>query len=464
MSLPKGKTSPALLILWQSPHRVLVCPCVTIRLTHLFLGRSLITAQRALDRLLSSRNLKETVAQDDRESIRAEVDCPTSQIPITQGRQPPSITQRYDPSVDQFHKQQQDALRYQENRPNIVPGLEERLTSRTTSKRGEPKVSLENSKSVEDVTTLPTEAPPELLDSNPNFRAGISRRAWRAKRQAERGPKHHRRKSSRKSGENLDPDPTLQPPGLFESQSPSYQSKFEIDSEDDPGNDEPDVILVRHKGSLYKLKFPAFSLAEGQTLVGHLRQQAAIEFDVEDTSRVTLVYQGKTLKSDTRTCHEEGLKMRSEVLCVVKRTPLEEIDFLTHKFRTELVPQGLEFISNTPTDAKKRDLEYRRSSETILTQVLLKSDAVDTEGDSEARLRRKELVKEVQGFLADLDKAANRDVPSAWHADFIEPKQTPGVRRLSATLQGRPAATRSRTSKLSRSDSNENATPETNAG
>lgn len=221
---------------------------------------------------------------------------------------------------------------------------------------------------------------------------------------------------------------------------------------------------MRHKGSLYKLKFPAFSLAEGQTLVGHLRQQAAIEFDVEETSRVTLVYQGKTLKSDTRTCHEEGLKMRSEVLCVVKRTPLEEIDFLTHKFRTELVPQGLEFISNTPTDAKKRDLEYRRSSETILTQVLLKSDAVDTEGDSEARLRRKELVKEVQGFLADLDKAANRDVPSAWHADFIEPKQTPGVRRLSATLQGRPAATRSRTSKLGRSDSNENATPETNAG
>lgn len=139
MSLPKGKTSPALLILWQSPHRVLVCPCVTIRLTHLFLGRSLITAQRALDRLLSSRNLKETVAQDDKESIRAEVDCPTSQIPITQGRQPPSITQRYDLSVDQLHEQQQDALRYQENRQDIVPGLEERLTSRTTSKRGSQK-------------------------------------------------------------------------------------------------------------------------------------------------------------------------------------------------------------------------------------------------------------------------------------------------------------------------------------
>ena len=384
-------------------------------------------------------------------------------VPLAQQIPPPSTSQRHDPSFDQFPAQQQDALQHQEAGQVVVPGLEERQVSGSASKGGESKISLENSKSVEDITTLPTEVPPELLDSNPNFRAGISRKAWRAKRQAERGPKHHRRKSSRKSGENLDPDPTLQAPDLFESQSPSYQSKFEIDSEDDPGNDEPDIILVRHKGSLYKLKFPAFSLAEGQTLVGHLRQQAATEFDVEDTSRVTLVFQGKTLKSDIKTCHDEGLKMRSEVLCVVKRTPLEEIDFLTHKFRTELVPQGLEFISNTPTDAKKRDLEYRRSSETILTQILLKSDAVDTEGDSEARMRRKELVKEVQGFLADLDKAANRDVPSAWHADFIEPKQTSGTSLPSAPLQDRPATTRSRSSKLGRSASKEDASPETNA-
>ena len=371
------------------------------------------TAQRALDRLLSTRRLKEIVAQDDKESTES-------------------------------------------------TGLgEHRSSGDRTSKRGDLRLSHESTKSIEDITTLPVEDPPELLDSNPSFRAGISRRAWRAKRQAEKGPKHHRRKSARKSGENLDPDPTLQAPDLFESQSPEYQNKFEMDSEDDPGNDEPDIILVRHKGSLYKLKFPAFSLAEGLTLVGHLRQQAAIEFDVEDASRVTLVYQGKTLKSDAKTCHEEGLKMRSEVLCVVKRTPLEEIDFLTHKFRTELVPQGLEFISNTPTDEKKRDVEYRRVSETILTQILLKFDAIDTQGDSEARLRRKELVKEVQGFLSDLDKALNRDDPSAWHADFIEPKQTSGTRRTSTPMSTRPAATRSRSSKLGRSDSKDEAFPET---
>ena len=376
------------------------------------------TAQRALDRLLSTRRLRETVAEDDKE--------------VTESA-----------------------------------GLEEhRCSGDPASESGDLRFSHEGTKSIEDITTLPVEDPPELLDSNPNFRAGISRRAWRAKRQAERGPKHHRRKSARKSGENLDPDPTLQAPDFFESQSPEYQNKFEMDSEDDPGNDEPDIILVRHKGSLYKLKFPAFSLAEGLTLVGHLRQQAAIEFDVEDASRVTLVYQGKTLKSDAKTCHEEGLKMRSEVLCVVKRTPLEEIDFLTQKFRTELVPQGLEFISTqftseTPADEKRRDVEYRRVSETILTQILLKLDAIEAEGDLEARSRRKEIVKEVHSFLNDVDKAANRDVPSAWHADFIEPKQTAGSHQPSTSRPGRLAATRSRSSKLGRSDSKDDPFSET---
>ena len=376
------------------------------------------TSQRALDRLLSTRRLREIVAEDDKELT--------------------------------------ESAGLEEHRPSGDPA----------SKSGDLKLLHESTKSIEDVTILPIEDPPELLDSNPNFRAGISRRAWRAKRQAERGPKHHRRKSARKSGDNLEPDPTLQAPDFFEPQSPEYQNKFEMDSEDDPGNDEPDIILVRHKGSLYKLKFPAFSLAEGLTLVGHLRQQAATEFDVEDVSRVTLVYQGKTLKSDAKTCHEEGLRMRSEVLCVVKRTPLEEIDFLTHKFRTELVPQGLEFISTkfiskTPADDKKRDLEYRRVNETILTQIVLKLDAIETEGDSEARLRRKEIVKEVQSFLNDLDKAANRDEPSAWHADFIEPKQTPGTRRPSTPLSRRPAATPSRSSKLGRSASKDDDFSET---
>lgn len=392
------------IVLYQPTLSTLIGVCI---------GRSMKTAQRAVDRLLSSRRIKEVATGGGKELTQRE----------KQEGQPASG----------------DAVR------------ESRLR----------EVSPDYAKIVDDNSTVLVEEPKELLDSNPSFRAETSRRAWRAKRQAERGPKPHHRKSYRKSDEFTQIDPTIE---AFDPESTSYESKFhpaatthgskfEMDSEDEPSNDEPDIIIVRHKQSLYKLNFPAFSLAEGLTLVGHLRQQAAIVFDVEDASRVTLIFRGKTLKTDSRTCHEEGLRMRSEVLCVVKRTPMEELDFLSHKFRKELVPQGLEFISNIPTDTKKRDFDYKRISETIMSQILLKSDAVETDGDTSARLRRKELVMEVQAFLRDVDAAARRDVPSDWHADFIEQKETPGTRGTSPTLPSRPTLTASRSSRFGKRDS-----------
>ena len=274
------------------------------------------------------------------------------------------------------------------------------------------------------------EEPPELLDSNPNFRAEKSRRAWRAKRQAARGPKPHHRKHHRnkKSGEASRTDPVLRVAGSTESQRASRQDKFEMDSEDEQDNLDPDIILVRHRGSIYNSKFPAFSIAEKSLLVGQLRQQVARDFGIEDTSRVTLVFKGRNLRVDSRTCYEEGLMMRSEILCVVRRTPREEIEFLSNKFRTELVPQGVEFISNTPVDEKKRDLDYRKISETILTQILLKSDSIETGADTDAKALRKTLANEVNGFLGDLDIAAKKDAPSDWHADFLAQKETSQLR------------------------------------
>lgn len=83
---------------------------------------------------------------------------------------------------------------------------------------------------------------------------------------------------------------------------------------------------------------------------------------------------------------------------------MDKLDSLHATLRTFL-PDCEDFKRSPPSDPSKRDFEHKRLSETILAQVLLKLDAVETEGDADARARRKELVRETQKILSDLDVA-----------------------------------------------------------
>lgn len=83
-------------------------------------------------------------------------------------------------------------------------------------------------------------------------------------------------------------------------------------------------------------------------------------------------------------------------------TPIDKIKGFRGALES-LIPQVEAFQRSPPEDPGKKDYEHKRLSETVLTQVLLKLDGVDTEGDPEARAKRKELVKDTQKVLNDID-------------------------------------------------------------
>jgi hypothetical protein len=89
-------------------------------------------------------------------------------------------------------------------------------------------------------------------------------------------------------------------------------------------------------------------------------------------------------------------------------TPQGKLDAIASKFHTEFVPMCVQFMSNPPAEKSKRDFEYKKLSETILTQIIFKLDGVETDGDQDARATRKALVKEVQGMLSKLDETAKQ--------------------------------------------------------
>lgn len=242
-----------------------------------------------------------------------------------------------------------------------------------------------------------------------------------------------------------------------------------------------DVLILRNKKKEHAVHFPAYSIVKGELTVGQVRDQAAKKVG-SDPRRIKLLYRGKNLKDDSRTCKIEGLRDGAELMLTVaegmaagsgsdsdsdddvdgidgqttgdgegkrrrnrgkksKRrkqreeregvsgsstpqngslgvpssqqpsrtqsprlpaTALEKLSELHDKLQTYM-PDCRAFEASPPAEPAKREFEHKRLSETILAQVLLKLDAVETEGDAEARSRRKELVRETQEVLTRLD-------------------------------------------------------------
>lgn len=84
--------------------------------------------------------------------------------------------------------------------------------------------------------------------------------------------------------------------------------------------------------------------------------------------------------------------------------PIQKLDAIASVFQSDLLPQCRKFRASPPLEQDRRVTHHKRLTETILTQILLKLDAVETGGDDAARQKRKSLVKEVQEELSALDE------------------------------------------------------------
>jgi len=83
--------------------------------------------------------------------------------------------------------------------------------------------------------------------------------------------------------------------------------------------------------------------------------------------------------------------------------PIEKLNSIAQHFDAKLRPLCDRFSDNPPSDERKRTDEHRKISETVMQQVLLKLDAIETGGEEGARAVRKELVKDVQAVLKRMD-------------------------------------------------------------
>ncbi|OKL60567.1 hypothetical protein UA08_04129 [Talaromyces atroroseus] len=104
----------------------------------------------------------------------------------------------------------------------------------------------------------------------------------------------------------------VEPPRSHHQQPPHYvRQRAQMD---DSG---PDIIVLKHRGVIYPLRFPPFAIDDALLTVGEVRRRAAEQIGTSEVQRIKMLYKGKLLRDDSTPCKDEGLKQQSEIMCVL---------------------------------------------------------------------------------------------------------------------------------------------------
>ncbi|UKZ83957.1 hypothetical protein TrVFT333_011772 [Trichoderma virens FT-333] len=223
-----------------------------------------------------------------------------------------------------------------------------------------------------------------------------------------------------------------------------------------PSEPEDDILLIKHRGVTYPAHFPAYSIGDGKLYVKDVRDRIGLLMDLSShtTRRIKLLYKGKQLKESMYPVREYGVKNKSELMAVIpdaeddnggrsdddmiivdepsrndsksskskskkkksKRKDKNEASSPTSPIDSGSNGDAANAVSPTAINAAMKKLDDisddfhsnwlpLKLSESVMQQIILKLDGVETEGVDEIRQRRKDLVRRVQEVLKQLDTA-----------------------------------------------------------
>ncbi|CAI4212859.1 unnamed protein product [Parascedosporium putredinis] len=212
----------------------------------------------------------------------------------------------------------------------------------------------------------------------------------------------------------------------------SYITSQELEEPQNPIED--DILNIKYRGITYEAHFPAYAIGDGKLQVHDIRDRGrqlrepgalARDYGVKNMSEILAMIRDDNprdtyaggygseeevvpKKKSKASSSKDGDSIDSgspSVDLAYREDALTKLDNVAAYFDKELAPECIKFTRSPPADRTKRDDEHRRLSETILAQVILKLDGVEPNGDEVIRARRKELVRESQQVLGQLDAA-----------------------------------------------------------